>query len=54
MAEETAASTYREQAAHLRALARQSTSALLRCELLEVAAQFEKLAQFVERKVPQC
>ncbi|MGH6968866.1 MAG: hypothetical protein ACREEL_07430 [Stellaceae bacterium] len=52
MAEESsAASTYREQAARLRALASESVSALLRFELLEVAAQFEKLAEFAERKV---
>ena len=49
-----AASTYREQATRLRELARESSSAVLRFELLEVAAQFEKLARFAERKVPQC
>ncbi len=54
MAEAKAASTYREQAARLRELARESNSMLLRFELLEVAAEFEKLAQFAERKVPQC
>jgi hypothetical protein len=54
MAEGLAASTYREQAARLRDLARDSKSGVLRFELLEVAAQFEKLAQFAERKVPQC
>ena len=53
MGEERAASTYREQAARLRELARESSNVLLRFELLEVAAQFEKLAQFAERKVPQ-
>lgn len=47
------ASLYREQAARLRALARESGSALLRFELLEVAAQFERLAEFVERKASQ-
>jgi len=51
--------TYREQAVRLRALARESASALLRFELLEVAAQFERLAELAERKmsphkVPQC
>jgi hypothetical protein len=51
---EAKAPTYREQAARLRELARDSSSTLLRFELLEVAAQFEKLAQFAERKVPQC
>ncbi len=47
-----AASTYREQAARLRDLACESTSALLRFELLEVAAEFEQLAEFAERKAP--
>lgn len=54
MADGTAALTYREQAARLRELAREATSVPLRFELLEVAAKFEKLAQFVERKAPQC
>ncbi|MBU6508478.1 MAG: hypothetical protein KGI92_11165 [Alphaproteobacteria bacterium] len=55
-----ASTTYREQAARLRALARESASALLRFELLEVAAQFEHLAELAEHKimahhkVPQC
>lgn len=54
-----AATTYREQAARLRALSRESGSAVLRFELLEVAAQFERLAELAERnaarhKVPQC
>jgi len=52
MAESPAAfTTYREQAARLRALARESASALLRFELLEVAAQFERLAELAEHKV---
>jgi hypothetical protein len=54
MADGMAAAIYREQAARLRELARESASTLLRFELLEVAAQFEKLAEFAERKVPQC
>ncbi len=54
MADAMAASTYREQAARLRELARKSASTVLRFELLEVAAQFEKLAEFAERRVPQC
>jgi len=52
MAESPAAfTTYREQAVRLRALARESASALLRFELLEVAAQFERLAELAEHKV---
>ena len=54
VANRPAATTYREQAARLRAMARESGNAALRFELLEVAAQFEKLAEFAERKVPQC
>ena len=45
-----AATSYREQAARLREMARESASALLRFELLEVAAQFETLAEFAEQK----
>lgn len=44
-----AATTYREQAARLRELAHESACALLRFELLEVAAQFETLAEFAEQ-----
>ncbi|MGH7007197.1 MAG: hypothetical protein ACRED7_02215 [Stellaceae bacterium] len=55
----SASTTYREQAARLRALARETRDAALRFELLEVAAQFERLAELAERnaaraKVPQC
>jgi len=55
----SASTTYREQAARLRALARDTKSATLRFELLEVAAQFERLVELAERnaartKVPQC
>lgn len=55
----SAVTTYRAQAARLRALARDTRSATLRFELLEVAAQFERLAELAERnvarsKVPQC
>lgn len=54
-----ASTTYREQAARLRALARETRDASLRFELLEVAAQFERLAELAARnavraKVPQC
>ena len=54
-----ASTTYRAQAARLRALARETKNASLRFELLEVAAQFERLAELAERnavgyKVPQC
>ncbi|MDE1902740.1 MAG: hypothetical protein KGI46_02670 [Alphaproteobacteria bacterium] len=45
----SAAITYREQAVRLRTLARDSRSATLRFELLEVAAQFERLAELAER-----
>lgn len=55
----SASMTYRQQAARLRALARESKDATLRFELLEVAAQFERLAELAARnavryKVPQC
>ena len=55
----SAVATYRAQAARLRAVARDSRSAALRFELLEVAAQFERLAELAERnvvryKVSQC
>lgn len=55
----SASTTYREQAARLRALAREMKDASLRFELLEVAAQFERLAELAARnavraKVPQC
>jgi len=55
----SASTTYRAQAARLRALARDSRNAQLRFELLEVAGQFERLAELAERnaartKVPQC
>jgi len=55
----SACATYREQAARLRALARETKSAVLRFELREVANQFEQLAELAERnaarsKVPQC
>lgn len=55
----SAVATYRAQAARLRAAARDSRSAALRFELLEVAAQFERLAELAERnvvryKVSQC
>lgn len=55
----SASTTYRQQAARLRALARDSRSTQLRFELFEVAAQFERLAELAERnaarpKVPQC
>jgi len=60
MADRPSASvTYLQQAARLRALARESKDATLRFELLEVAAQFERLAELAARnavryKVPQC
>jgi len=55
----SASANYREQAARLRTLARETRSVSLRFELLEVAAQFERLAELAERnaaraKVPQC
>jgi len=55
----SASTTYREQAARLRVLARNTRSTTLRFELLDVAAQFERLAELAERnaaryKVPQC
>lgn len=54
----SASTTYREQAARLRDLARQSRNAKLQFELREVAAQFERLAELAEHdvarhKVPQ-
>lgn len=42
----SASMTYRQQAARLRALARESRDSTLRFELLEVAAQFERVAEF--------
>ncbi|MDE2228511.1 MAG: hypothetical protein KGL11_05665 [Alphaproteobacteria bacterium] len=49
MAEKPAAGFYRKQAARLRDMALESNHPTFRFELLELAAQFEKLADFAER-----